>query len=266
MMNITLWKREIKANWKIFFLFLMIITLYGSVIVMMYDPELGKSLELMAESMPEMFAAFGMSNASNTLIEFVTNYLYGFILTVIPIIFIILMAHRLVSRYIDRGSMAYLLATPNDRGTIIRTQAVVMAMGILALVVYAMLLVIITGNLMFDEGIDIGKYFVLNIGLYGLLLFMGGLCFLSACIFNEVKYAIGIGAGCSIFFILIQMLSQVGDKMANLKYLTPLTLFQAEDLIHLESSAYIGVGILYLIGILMFVIGVEIFKKRDLPL
>lgn len=266
MISIPLIKREIKANWKIALLFLAVISLYGSVIVAMYDPLLGASLQMMAESMPEIFAAFGMMNANSNLLEFVSNYLYGFILIVIPIIFIIILSSRLIARYIDQGSMAYLLATPNTRSKIIHTQAFLMILGIFTLVLYVSLLVLCCGFMMFDEGIAVNRFLVLNAGLFGLLLFLGGICFLSATIFNEQKLSCGVGAGLCILFVLLQMLSQVGDKMDFLKYVTPLTLFQAEELIALDSSAYIGVIVLYVGALFFFLCGIQVFKKRDLPL
>ena len=84
MINNTLFKREVKSNYKTMLIFMALISMYSSVVVLMFDPKLGESLNVMAESMPEVFAAFGMMNAGATLIEFVANYLYGFILIVIP--------------------------------------------------------------------------------------------------------------------------------------------------------------------------------------
>lgn len=266
MISFTLLNKEFKSNFKIIILFLLIISMYGSIVVAMFDPNLGRSLDLMAQSMPELFAAFGMSNSGVSLIEFVTNYLYGFILIVIPFIFIILMSSRLVARYVDRGSMAYLLATPNKRTKIITTQAIFMIISILILVLYTTLLVILCGNLMFNEGIDIIKFTFVNMGLLGLLIFLSGMCYLSACVFNETKLSIGVGAGCGIFFILVQMLSQVGDKMEFLKYMTPLTLFQPEKLLNQNSAAIINMMILYGLGVIMYIIGIIIFKRKDLSL
>lgn len=116
-MSLPLLRRELRANYKMILLFLAVITLYSTVIIAMYDPKLGASLDLMAESMPELFAAFGMTNAGATMLDFVANYLYGFILIAIPMLCLVLIAVRLVARYVDQGSMAYLLATPNTRGT-----------------------------------------------------------------------------------------------------------------------------------------------------
>lgn len=116
-MSLPLLRRELRANYKMILLFLAVITLYSTVIIAMYDPKLGASLDLMAESWPELFAAFGMTNAGATMLDFVANYLYGFILIAIPMLCLVLIAVRLVARYVDQGSMAYLLATPNTRST-----------------------------------------------------------------------------------------------------------------------------------------------------
>lgn len=265
-MNKTLFKREIKANYKIVIIFLGILTMYSTMIVAMFDPKLGESLTLMAESMPQIFSAFGMTKPATTLIGFVANYLYGFILVVIPLIFIILTSNRLVTRYVDRGSMAYLLATPNTRRKIITTQAVVLMSGILTLVLYATTICIVTSSILFPGELDVKNFLLMNVGLYGLLFFFGGLCFFSSCKFNDTRYSYGFGGGLSVLFVLLQMISQVGEKFENLKYLTPLTLFNAEKLSLGDSSAILSVAILYILGLALYLIGIRIFNKKDLSL
>ena len=61
-MSLPLLKIEIKSNYKILILFIGLITLYSSIITAMYDPELGAGMNALAESMPDLFAAFGMQN------------------------------------------------------------------------------------------------------------------------------------------------------------------------------------------------------------
>ena len=133
----TLILKEIKANYKIFIIFALIISMYGSIIVAMYDPELGKSLNMMAESMPQLFAAFGMQNPGLTMMDFIINYLYGFILIVIPFVFVVIMSYRLIARYIDKGSMAYLLTTGLSRIQVILSELIVFIIGVFALIAYA---------------------------------------------------------------------------------------------------------------------------------
>ncbi|MEG1742074.1 MAG: ABC transporter permease, partial [Acetivibrio sp.] len=76
-MNRTLFKKEWKSNYKILLLFMAVLTMYAWMIISMFDPKLGESLEEMAASMPQLFAAFGMMEAGTTLLEFISNYLYG---------------------------------------------------------------------------------------------------------------------------------------------------------------------------------------------
>ena len=130
MFSLTLLWRESRANYKILLLFLAVLTLYVSMVTAMYDPKLGEALAAMMETMPEIFSLVGMQNPGTTLGEFLVNYLYGFLLVVLPLVFIVLMANRLMARYVDRGSMAYLLATPNKRRRIAMTQAWVMKVGV----------------------------------------------------------------------------------------------------------------------------------------
>lgn len=109
-MSLPLLRRELRANYKMILLFTAVITLYSTVIIAMYDPKLGASLNMMAESMPELFAAFGMTNAGATMLEFIINYLYGFILVVIPMLCLLLIAGRLVC-----GSRIYGLSVGNTQ-------------------------------------------------------------------------------------------------------------------------------------------------------
>lgn len=265
-MNMTLFKREFKSNYKIALIFLAIISMYCSMIIAMFDPKLGESLKMMADSMPQLFSAFGMAAPATTLIEFIANYLYGFILVVFPLVFIIMLANRLVARYVDRGSMAYLLATPNKRRSIVVTQAIVMIFFILVIVLYATALCVILSGAMFSGELDIKNYLIINVGLYGLLFFFGGLCFLSSCAFNDSRFSYGVGGALCVLFILMQMVSQVGEKFEAVKYGTPLTLFRPSELALGDSNAMISVIALYAMGILLYGLAIVIFNKKDLSL
>lgn len=266
MFNLTLFKKEIKSNYKVLGIFLALITMYSSVIVVMFDPELGKSLELMAQSMGELFKAFGMTNAGTTLIEFVANYLYGFILVAVPCVCITILANRLVARYVDNGSMSYLLASPHTRKEIVTTQAITLFMATVFMVLWATLVIFIISALSFPGALDIAKLCMLNIGLLGLLCFMASICFLGSCIFNDTKMANGLGGGVIIISILLQMIGQVGDKFAFFKYFTPLTLLDVQGILASSANAYMFIAILYIMAIAIYGIAIYIFCKKDLSI
>lgn len=265
-MSKALIKMEIKANYKIFLLFAAILTLYASVISAMYDPKLGNSLQEMAQSMPELFSAFGMSNPGTTLLEFLITYLYGFLFLMIPFLFTVIVSYRLMANYIDKGSMAYLLNTSYDRKQIFLTQLFVLYVGILLLLLYAGILIIISCETMFHGELEIGKFIILNVGLCFLHLFLGSMCFMFSCVCNETKYAVGFSAGFGIVFFLLQMLSQVNEKIEWMKYLTPLSFFQPDALIHYETFGLLGVLIFALMSIGILIFSLYRFKEKDLHL
>ena len=49
--------------------------MYSCMIIAMFDPKLGDSLRAMAESMPQLFSAFGMADVGTTLLESIMGYL-----------------------------------------------------------------------------------------------------------------------------------------------------------------------------------------------
>ena len=83
-MNLTLYKRELKGSIKLLVIFAAIMTMYISIIIRMYDPEMMATLDNFAKAMPELMAAVGMSAGATSLMGFMISYLYGFILLVFP--------------------------------------------------------------------------------------------------------------------------------------------------------------------------------------
>lgn len=266
MISMPLLKREIKSNYKLFIIFAAVLTMYISIIIPMFDPEIGEALAEFEKAMPEMMAAFGMSNPGTTLIEFINTYLFGFLFIVFPMIFEIIIANKLIAKYVDSGSMSYLLATPNKRGKIAITQAVFMLLSIGVLILFITLVGIISSEIYFPGDLDIKKYILMNIGLYCLHIAISGLGFFASCISNDTKVSYSISAGIPIGFFIIQLLANMGGKLENLKYFTIFTLFDTDKLIKGEVSGIWMFMILLVGGIILYVTGILRFNKRDLPL
>lgn len=266
MISMPLLKREIKSNYKLFIIFAAVLTMYISIIIPMFDPEIGEALAEFEKAMPEMMAAFGMSNPGTTLIEFINTYLFGFLFIVFPMIFEIIIANKLIAKYVDSGSMSYLLATPNKRGKIAITQAVFMLLSIGVLILFITLVGIISSEIYFPGDLDIKKYILMNIGLYCLHIAISGLGFFASCISNDTKVSYSISVGIPIGFFIIQLLANMGGKLENLKYFTIFTLFDADKLIKGEVSGIWMFMILLAVGIILYVTGILRFNKRDLPL
>ncbi len=263
-MNRTLFAKELRASAFVSIVIAAVLAMYIAMIVSMFDPALGDSLNQMMQSMPDLFAAFGMAKPSTTLLDSMLNYLYGFLLTAFPIVLVLILANKLVVRYVDRGTMAYLLATPASRVRIVGTLAGVMACVLALLMVAVTLLEIGSAELMFPGELDMPGLLRANAGLLGLWLALAGLCFLSACSFSNASLALWGGGGLCIMSFLVQMVSQVGDKFEFMKYATPLTLYDAYGLAANDASAWVGVAVLYGAAIVLFAAGAAVFCRRDL--
>ncbi len=171
MINLALYKREMKGSVKLLLIFGAILTMYVSVIITMYDPQMMKTLDSFAEVMPELMASVGMKTNAADLLGFMVSYLYGFILLIFPMLFCILRGNALIAKYVDRGSMALLAAAPVKRRTIAFTQMGVLVSGILLLVFYCTVLEVICAGSAFPGQLDMTELFALNGGLLCLHMF-----------------------------------------------------------------------------------------------
>lgn len=263
MFSLPLFKREMKANSKLLIIFIYILTIYILSMVFLYDPQKSNLMDEMSKTMPELMKAFGMVSGTSTLVGYLAAYLYGLIILMFPVIFIIILANKLVAGYVDRGSMAYLLATPNKRVRLAFTQAVCLWVNMAILIAYATAAIIVFSALMHPGRLDIGKLIMMNIVLYILHLAISGICFFASCISNDTKRSFTIGAGIPIIFYLLQMIANMGGKLENLKYFTLLTLFNANDIIAGKSVA-VPVLILSAAAVVLYSSSIFIFSKRDL--
>jgi ABC-2 type transport system permease protein len=262
--NWTLYKRGIRGSWKMLLIFAAVLTMYFTIIISMFDPALGSALNEFAKAMPELMSVVGMNPASAELVSFLEAYLYGFIMLIFPMIFCILSTNKLIVRHIDRGSMTYLLAAPVRRETVAFTQMKVMATGLFALVFYATVLGIINCEISFPGKLDIGRFILLNIGVLCLQFFIAGICFICACIFNDSKYALGVGAGIPALGFIIQMMANAGKELEKAKYATFFTLFDSDGIIAKESGAIFGMIALFIGALILFSAAIAIFSKKDL--
>jgi ABC-2 type transport system permease protein len=264
MFNFTLYKQGVKGSWKMLLIFAAVLTLYVSMIISMFDPEKMALLDEYVKIMPEFMAAVGMTAGATTLLGFMSSYLYGFILIVFPMVFAILYGNKLIAKYVDRGSITYLLAAPVKRRAVAFTQIIVLVTGIFVLVLYVTLLELAVSKASFSEELYIWKLLLLNLGLLCLHLFIGGICFFCSCLFSDAKYSVGFGAGIPALAYIIQMLSNTGEQVENAKYATFFTLFSPEGIIAGETGAIAGMIVLFIGAILLFSAAIAVFSKKDL--
>lgn len=266
MISLPLLKRNLAQTWKILLIILAAMTMYTTVIIYMYDPELAHMLNDYQQALPGMMTAVGMTGIAGNLTEFVHIYLYGFIMLVFPVIFLIILGNKLLAHYVDTGSMAVLLSTPNSRIRILVTQLLTLLLETALLIALITAIGIVSCESLFPGELDIPVYLKLNAALLLLHLMLGGIGFLPACIFNDSKWYFFVGAGLLILFFLFQMLGNMGGDLEFFRYLTPFTLFPGEKIVSGQDGATGSCVIMAVIGAALYGSGAVCFGRKDLPL
>ena len=224
-MSGALFRRDAALAWRPFLIVGAVLAMYASVVASMFDPKLGESLNLIMESMPELFAAFGMANPGTTLAEFLANYLYGFLYLALPLVLILLLNSRFLVRWIDRGSMGWLLAAPLSRRRLAATQAAALAVWMTLACLWVTALGFGCAEGMFPGELEADRFLAMNLGLWALLQLLAALCFFAGCAVPDSRLATGVGGGACVLFLLLDILAGMGDKWEALRFFTPLTLY-----------------------------------------
>ncbi len=263
----TLYKKDWKAHWKLMVGILAAITLYFAVIIGMYDPADGTALQqLVAMKLPEEFlAAFGFTNMDNSLLGFLSGYLYGFLLLALPLIPIIAIANRLVASLVDRGAMASLLSSAVTRRQVALTQAAFLISTVFTICLFITSIGILLSEVSFPGLLNIQGFLKLNSGLFLTLLATSALCFFFSCLFNESRLSLALGAGLPVMFLVMQMLVNYNPDLGLLKWLSLFSLFVPTDFTG-GQPVLIPMLALGAVSLVFYTAGILVFDKKDLPL
>ncbi len=266
MVNKALYVTEMKNSWKLLLIFCLILTMYTTIMLTMFDPSLGSALDEFAKMMPEIMSMVGMNGSTATLVHFLSTYLYGMLMIVFPFLFTVLLSLKYIAKKVDNGSMAYLLSSGSTRGCVWRTECFVLLTNLLLLIVYCTLLGLVCSSFMFPQDLDVAAYLRLNFGVLCLHMALAGISFLFSCICNEYRQAATFGAGFGIYFILVQMLANMKGNLENMKYATLMTLFDRDALIVNAAKGWYMSGILLLIAIGCFSAANVLFQRKNMSL
>lgn len=265
-MNMTLFLKTFKRNWKLLLIFFLILLMYFSIMTAMYDPDDMAAIISMIELFPEdIMRAMGFDSIITNLTEYLASWLYGFLMFAFPMIYCIILSHRLVAKMVDDGSMVFILSTPLKRTEIIITQAIYALASLFVLFTLCFVSGTLIAETMQPGVLDIPAFLMLNFTtmLVNMTIIMIG--FFASSVFNDAKYALGIGSGIPIVFLLMKMLGSVSSEG---QIIADLSLYGLYDPVSLVSNpelmwyhgVYISIIIVLLFG------SVLIFKKKQLPI
>ena len=265
-MNVSLYKKGIKESYKLWLIILAVMSMYISIVISMYNPDIGNIMDELVKAMPCIMELFGMKDSGTTLLSFMANYLYGMIFLIFPMIFTIMVTNGLIAKQVEGGSMVYLLTAPSSRKQVAVTQLLVLLTGVISLILVASLIGWLAAQVMFPGHLELELYWKLNASLLCLHLFIAGICFLSSAFFNETKWSLSLGAGIPILSYVIQMIANLGGKYENAKYASFFTFFSPQNIIGQQDGVVLAASILLIGSLILYGLAISTFTKKDLPL
>lgn len=269
-MNIALFRSTLKSNWILILIFSVISLLYLILIISVYNPENLKNLEAALKMIPaEISATVGMDAIPTSLTDFIAAYFYDFLIQLFLIIHVIILSVRLVVRYVDRGSMSYLLSTPNSRLKIIITKVVYMSASLAVMIIIMTVLAIIYSASSHPGALNIPAFLSLNFTTYLVALAMASISFFFSCLWNNVKYAAGSSTAILAAFFVFTLIGKYGHHKGIYTIVESFSIFQllqSREIVAGDINMVLNNGLLILIIAIFIGGGLLVFKKKDLPL
>lgn len=196
----------------------------------------------------------------------------------LPIIYMIMCADKLVAGQVDSGSMAYVLSTSAKRKQVTFTQAVFLIGSLFAMFVCTTITSEICLAIVMKDSINLtyGQVALLNLGAFLVMFAMSGISFLASCWFNRSKYSMSIGGGLNMFFLVATMLGLFGSEVLPslirlnalnyFNYFSIISLFDVISILNKTGTFIWKLAILVVVGVVCYVVGAKKFQKKDLPL
>ena len=135
-----LFKQTLKANCKLWLIFTIIMTVFSTLMVVIYNPGTMAGLTDMLKDSPMGDLIGGQLAGMTSLLGTLANNFDGMMGVILPTIYIIITANKLVAAQVDNGSMAYTLSTPIKRSKVIATQALYLISSLVAMILVVVII------------------------------------------------------------------------------------------------------------------------------
>lgn len=260
MFNKSLFTHFIKSNLKVFSIIAGVLSLLIGIIMSVFTPDTMHDIAQASKDAP-----VNPLGDISTLIAFVANQYFGNFALIFAMIYSVIIGNKLIADQVDKGSMAYHLSTPITRTQYTFTSIIYFVSSLV--VMFALVFVVGYGvaELVQPGVLPVEKFFMLTLGSLLLNLAVSGITFFASCLFNRSSHSLALGAGLTVFFFATNMLSGMSESLEILKNVTIITLFDSNAII--QSGSY-GAQLIILLGLtlLLYLMGIAVFKRKDLPL
>ena len=259
MFNGVYFRQVIKSNIKLLIIFTAALSVFMAMMIYVFTPETVESLRNLKGS------TMGKMTGKITLVNFIANSFYAGNAIIFPMAYSIAVGNRLIAEKVDKGGMAGLLATPMTRNQVSGTGGLYFIISLTFMFSVIASVGIISSRIFQPDALEIKKFIMLNVGMLLYHLLISGICFFASCVFNTSRHSLMIGAGLPLFFFITHILALLSENLSYLKYVTANTLFDSEAI--LDGKGYgIKFAAMGISALVLYVVGIMRFKRKDLPL
>ena len=216
----------------------------------------------------------------------------------LPMIYVMICANKLIASQVNDGSMAYILSTPTNRKTVVRTQFLFLVMSIFAM--YIVIFVAAYSSEIVSNAVQMaqnpGQPMAWNpittplfcMGSFFSIFALGGVAFGASGFFNKSSNSLIVGGGVCVVSFLCCILGLFGNEvfvavgigvkaMSAFNYLSIFTLVDNSSMSAFAKAVYgmdavisynwiWELAIMAAIGLTFSFVGGRHFVKKDLPL
>lgn len=246
-------------------IFIGILAMYNLILVGMYSPEFVKQMAGMSDSMGSLGSLKGMDNVSQGFGIYYASTYFNMTMPMFLVIYNIILGNKVIASRVDKGSMASLLASPNTRNKISITSMLFLVLSNIFILLTNSVIGYIAVMVNKHADLKFSEYCQINLGAIIIMLCISSITFVFSCIFSDSKKSLTIGGGIPILFLIFTMISDMGEGFKVFKKLTIFSLYKPDKIFNDEFARYyMYLGILAVIAIVLYTIGIKVFNKKDL--
>lgn len=244
-------------------------SLYVFMIAALY-PSIAETglIDAKIESLPkELLDIFQYDPA--TMMDSVLNILsgnyYGLIFQIVALLFALTAASRMLARPIDSGELMLYLSAPISRQTYVLA-AVQLFVTAAVLIAGFNGLFLVLADLLFNLDLNYAHVGALLVNSLALLLSLGAIALFLATLFNESRKSYTLGAALFGLMVVAVIIGGLSSDLEWVKGLSLFTLFNANGILKDGTDWMWHSAVLFGIALLIVVLSLVTFKRRDLTL
>lgn len=266
-MSIPLFLKNAKENILFLMIFIFLMNIYLVVIIFMYDPNgIGAFNDIVGLLPNTLVRIMGLADIESSMTGFLGGLFFGFPIYLFPMVYVINMGNRLVTKYVYDGSMANLLSTPNNRIKIILTQGFYLIFSIALLFLTIQVIGIQTSEYFYAGVLNTAVFTQMNLAACLMTMAMAMISFLLACLFNDSRLTMIFSSGIAILFFMLTLIGRTFESYSFFKNYSIYSLYNGPAIAAGQTASSSMIGIFIVIIMISLIASIGIFSYKRLPI